>query len=79
MAWLYWNDYLGLDPAAAADTARWAIKTLASVTHPPQPATGPVTPHAAGPWPRAGSGPVAATVVGGAQGRAAFHDLARYG
>jgi AcrR family transcriptional regulator len=29
MAWLYWKDYLGLDPAAAAATARWAIKTLA--------------------------------------------------
>jgi hypothetical protein len=29
MAWLYWKDYLGLDPAAAADTAGWAIKTLA--------------------------------------------------
>jgi AcrR family transcriptional regulator len=35
MAWLYWNDYLGLDPAAAADTAGWAIKTLASATHHP--------------------------------------------
>jgi len=30
MAWLYWKDYLGLDPAAAAETAGWAIKTLAS-------------------------------------------------
>jgi hypothetical protein len=29
MAWLYWKDYLGLDPAAAADTAGWAITTLA--------------------------------------------------
>jgi len=29
MAWLYWNDYLGLDPEAAAATAGWAIKTLA--------------------------------------------------
>jgi len=29
MAWLYWKDYLGLDPAAAAETAGWAIKTLA--------------------------------------------------
>jgi AcrR family transcriptional regulator len=29
MAWLYWNDYLGLDPDAAAATAGWAIKTLA--------------------------------------------------
>jgi AcrR family transcriptional regulator len=32
MAWLYWKDYLGLDPAAASDTARWAIKTLADAT-----------------------------------------------
>jgi AcrR family transcriptional regulator len=31
MAWLYWKDYLGLDPAAAAETAGWAIKALASV------------------------------------------------
>jgi AcrR family transcriptional regulator len=29
MAWLYWKDYLGLDPADAAATAGWAIKTLA--------------------------------------------------
>ena len=29
MAWLYWKDYLGLDPVAAAQTAGWAIKTLA--------------------------------------------------
>jgi hypothetical protein len=29
MAWLYWKDYLGLDPSAAAATAGWAIKTLA--------------------------------------------------
>jgi AcrR family transcriptional regulator len=29
MAWLYWKDYLGLDPAAAAETAGWAIKALA--------------------------------------------------
>jgi AcrR family transcriptional regulator len=29
MAWVYWNDYLGLDPAAAAATAGWAIKALA--------------------------------------------------
>jgi AcrR family transcriptional regulator len=29
MAWLYWKDYLGLDPAAAAATAGWAIRTLA--------------------------------------------------
>jgi AcrR family transcriptional regulator len=34
MAWLYWKDYLGLDPAAAADTAAWAIKTLADATQP---------------------------------------------
>lgn len=27
MAWLYWKDYLGLDPADAAATAGWAIKT----------------------------------------------------
>ncbi|HYB86199.1 MAG TPA: helix-turn-helix domain-containing protein [Streptosporangiaceae bacterium] len=36
MAWLYWNDYLGLDPAAAAATAGWAIKTLTSTTQPPR-------------------------------------------
>jgi hypothetical protein len=35
MAWLYWKDYLGLDPAAAADTAGWAITTLTSATQPP--------------------------------------------
>jgi AcrR family transcriptional regulator len=29
MAWLYWNDYLSLDPAASAATAGWAIKCLA--------------------------------------------------
>ena len=29
MAWLYWKDYLGLDPADAAATAGWAIKILA--------------------------------------------------
>jgi AcrR family transcriptional regulator len=28
MAWLYWKDYLGLEPADAAETASWAIKTL---------------------------------------------------
>jgi hypothetical protein len=28
MAWLYWKDYLGLDPADAAATAGWAIETL---------------------------------------------------
>jgi AcrR family transcriptional regulator len=37
MAWLYWNDYLGLEPATAADTAAWAIKTLAGAAqHPNQ-------------------------------------------
>ena len=30
MAWLYWKGYLGLDPADAAGTAGWAIKTLTS-------------------------------------------------
>jgi len=30
MAWLYWKDYLGLDPDDAAATAGWAIKALAS-------------------------------------------------
>jgi len=35
MAWLYWNDYLGLDPAAAAATAGWAIRTLTGATQPP--------------------------------------------
>ena len=34
MAWLYWKDYLGLDPAAAAATAGWAIKTLARASTP---------------------------------------------
>lgn len=29
MAWLHWRDYLGLEPADAAATAGWAIKTLA--------------------------------------------------
>jgi AcrR family transcriptional regulator len=33
MAWLYWNDYLGLSPEAAAATASWAINTLASTPH----------------------------------------------
>jgi hypothetical protein len=28
MAWLYWKDYLGLEPADAAATASWAINTL---------------------------------------------------
>jgi len=28
MAWLYWKDYLGLDTADAAATARGAIKAL---------------------------------------------------
>ena len=32
MAWLYWKDYLGLEPADAAATADWAIKTLSSHT-----------------------------------------------
>jgi AcrR family transcriptional regulator len=32
MAWLYWKDYLGLEPADAAATAGWAIKTLSSHT-----------------------------------------------
>jgi hypothetical protein len=30
MAWLYWNDYLGLDPDEAAATAGWAIRALAA-------------------------------------------------
>jgi AcrR family transcriptional regulator len=34
MAWLYWKDYLGLDPQEAADTAGWAIKTLTSASRP---------------------------------------------
>ena len=29
MAWLYWKDYLGLDPEAAAETAGWAILAIA--------------------------------------------------
>jgi len=29
MAWLYWADYLGLDPAEAAATADWAIQRVA--------------------------------------------------
>jgi AcrR family transcriptional regulator len=29
MAWVYWKDYLGLDPAQAAATAGWAIRALA--------------------------------------------------
>jgi AcrR family transcriptional regulator len=32
MAWLYWKDYLGLEPADAAASAGWAIKTLSSRT-----------------------------------------------
>lgn len=28
MAWLYWSDYLGLDAAAAAETATWMIQQL---------------------------------------------------
>jgi AcrR family transcriptional regulator len=35
MAWLYWKDYLGLEPAAAAAAAGWAIKTLAGAARPP--------------------------------------------
>ena len=37
MAWLYWKDYLGMEPAAAAETAGWAIKTLARAAHASQP------------------------------------------
>jgi len=40
MAWLYWKDYLGLDPAAAEATAGWAIKALTRAT----PSSGPGTP-----------------------------------
>jgi AcrR family transcriptional regulator len=29
MAWLYWKDYLGLEPADASRTAAWAIRALA--------------------------------------------------
>jgi AcrR family transcriptional regulator len=36
MAWLYWKDYLGLDPADAAETAGWAIKTLARTQQEPR-------------------------------------------
>jgi len=36
MAWLYWKDYLGLDPAAAADTAGWAIKALTGAAQSPR-------------------------------------------
>jgi AcrR family transcriptional regulator len=39
MAWLYWKDYLGLDPAAAAATAGWAIKTLTRATPSSRPGT----------------------------------------
>jgi hypothetical protein len=35
MAWLYWKDYLGLDPSTAADTAGWAITALAAAARPP--------------------------------------------
>ena len=31
MAWLYWKDYLGLDPAETAATAGWAIMALADL------------------------------------------------
>ena len=41
MAWLYGKDYLGLDPAAAAATAGWAIKTLARTTPTPSRAAHP--------------------------------------
>jgi AcrR family transcriptional regulator len=34
MAWMYWNDYLGLSPAEAAQTAGWAIHALAAATGP---------------------------------------------
>jgi AcrR family transcriptional regulator len=40
MAWLYWNDYLGLGPEEAAATAGWAIKTLARA---------PLSPHGTSP------------------------------
>jgi AcrR family transcriptional regulator len=36
MAWLYWKDYLGLDPAEAAETAGWAIRALAGAVRSPQ-------------------------------------------
>jgi len=36
MAWLYWKDYLGLDPADAAETAGWAIKALACTRQAPR-------------------------------------------
>jgi AcrR family transcriptional regulator len=35
MAWLYWKDYIGLEPAAAAHTTGWAIKTLTGAIQPP--------------------------------------------
>jgi len=41
MAWLYWKDYLGLDPADAAGVAGWAIKTLTRATASSRPATTP--------------------------------------
>jgi AcrR family transcriptional regulator len=51
MAWLYWKDYLGLDPAAAAATAGWAIQTLAGATqHSARPAAR--APHPNDPRPR---------------------------
>jgi AcrR family transcriptional regulator len=34
MAWLYWHDYLGLDPDEAAETAAWAIRALAAAAGP---------------------------------------------
>jgi hypothetical protein len=39
MAWLYWKDYLGLDPDDAAATAGWAIETLAAAS---PPGSGPI-------------------------------------
>ena len=36
MAWLYWKDYLGLDPAQASATAGWAIRALAEAEAPAQ-------------------------------------------
>jgi AcrR family transcriptional regulator len=41
MAWLYWKDYLGLDPDTAAATAGWAIKTLARAAAAPSPPARP--------------------------------------
>jgi len=41
MAWLYWNDYLGLDPAAAAGVAGWAIRALTGAAPSRRQDTGP--------------------------------------